>query len=282
MMLKTITTIFLSLTVSLVWSQKLMMIAQDPKSALNDTVIIGFDASATLGEDIALKEKNIFNGGNLSGLLTIVQREISGARCNYMPRPNNRYLSYDVNFDSKINLRSPFSKTLENRVFEIALANDVDYVIVKSDIPLGKIIEGLSFLNTSCNQIPSPVTYTYAAVGDEIRIRLLNPPTGIHSIRFNFIESVITSSNEKEVHENVASIYPNPVIEFCNIALSGDFSYLTGQSLIICKQTGEIVYQKEVKDFIAKNENINISHWSSGTYIWTITNSSLHGKFIKL
>ena len=100
-----------------------------------DTVKIGFVPDATLGEDIALGEQNVFMSPVNGYEGRILQRDSTNFSC--AEEIDGSRIYYPDNFDSKINYRNPEDTSLQNRLFEIWYSDEqTDSVELICDIPI--------------------------------------------------------------------------------------------------------------------------------------------------
>ena len=228
-----------------------------------DTVKFGFVQNATLGEDAALGEQNVFMTPVNGYESRVLQRDSIHYSCarDYYETP----VYFPDNFDSKFNYRDPLDTSLQNRLFEIwhsALFPDSMEFIC--DIPFKSFIaQGLVF-PADCDHEPPPLVGLWVISDDTSRyVKFKVENIGFRQQVFVTKPGITTALKELENPDKDLDvyIYPNPT---SGIFYIQSHSQVQIERIYIYNSIGNLI--ESFNAWPSRGE-FDLGDYASGTYI---------------
>jgi|GEM_PF-4895555 len=228
-----------------------------------DTIKFGFVEDATLDEDIALGEQNIFMTPVNGYEGRILQRDSGNYSCAIQLDWSKVY--YPGNFDTKINYRNPLDTSLQNRFFETWYSDNQTYSLeFICDIPIKSFLLEAYLFNYDCGVDP-PLPGIWSMQNDTIKHAILTFPAGLGIKQQIFITNpnITTSTIDEKsnVGDNDIIVYPNPT--------NGTFYFQQSTALEIERISvyNFIGEQIEQFDSLPIDSEIGLDQFSNGPYL---------------
>ena len=194
------------------FGQKITVIGTNT-SGIKDTVQLGFSDQATLGEDPALGEENLFGTPVHDYEIRVLQRDEANHECS-LSEVNGTEVTYPENFDTKINLRDEEDTTLANRLFEIWFSDySTDSIEIISEVNLYGFLTGYSYVH-DCDdpEFPPPVAIIQV-IDDGYHLSYkVTPGLWVKEFIFILLDQAATSISGDDDGDDIL-VYPNPAAD---------------------------------------------------------------------
>jgi hypothetical protein len=237
-----------------------------------DTIKFGFVQNATIGEDVALGEENIFMTPVIGYEGRILQRDQDSFSCAML---NNQPPIYYVdNFDSKVNYRNPSDTSLQNRLFETWYSDsNTDSLEMICDIPISSFLQ-IAYLHVDdCDSDPPAPVAILVIQDDTVTHTKMKIPLGISIKQLIYITEpgiILTSHDDHTIEKEISdlTVFPNPTQQTFTIQLH---NHQKIEGVSIFNSIGQLLFWQLSNTSIAE---IDLRAFSKGIYIIVVTSSN--------
>lgn len=243
---------------------QIMTVITTLQNGSRDTIKFGFIQNATIDEDLALGEVNLFMSPAIGYEGRILQRDQSNFSCAMIYDQTPVY--YDNNFDSKTNYRNASDTSLQNRLFETWYTDsNIDSIEMFCDIPISSFLQFGYWHVAACDSDP-PAPIGLLVIEDDTATHTKWKTTlGIDLKQLIYItdpEIILNTNNHLPITSGLLAIdiFPNPAQETVTIKLPGLQKI---KEVSIFNSLGKLLLRQSSN---SSDAEIDISAFSNGVY----------------
>lgn len=251
---------------------QIMTVITTLQDGSRDTIHFGFIQEATIGEDVALGEENLFMSPVKGYEGRILQRDQGNFSCAMLYDETPVY--YDNNFDSKANYRNISDTSLQNRLFETWYSDtSIDSIEMICDIPISSFLQAGYWHLDDCDSDPPAPVGIMVIKDDTVTHTRTKITLGIGLKQLIYItepDIILTSEKDHPIERELSGIdiFPNPTHQTFTIQLPGHRKI---KEVSILNALGKLLFRQHSNSSEAE---IDLGTLSDGVYLIVVTSSN--------